>query len=71
MSCPYSTYQRALASKNLSIAEAINNPGTFNLALLGRLSAKAKKDPEFVEAFFKEAHQHLKNDFEIMVQFRL
>lgn len=71
MQCPYGTYQRALASKGLSIAEAINRPATFNVAMVSRLSAKAKKDPKLVEAFLKSARNHLKNDFELMVHFRL
>jgi hypothetical protein len=69
--CPYGTYQRALSSRSLSIAEAINKPATFNDAVVSRLSAKGKKDSEFVKSILEGAKQHLMNDFEIMSTFRL
>jgi hypothetical protein len=69
--CPYGTYQRALSSRGLSIAEAINRPATFNDAVVSRLSAKGKKDDEFVTSILEGAKQHLMNDFEIMSTFRL
>ena len=69
--CPYGTYQRALASRGLSIAEAINRPATFNEAVVSRLSAKGKKDEEFVKSILNGARQHLMNDFEIMTTFRM
>ena len=69
--CPYGTYQRALSSRGLSIAEAINRPATFNEAVMSRLSAKGKKDAEFVNSILEGAKQHLMNDFEIMSTFRL
>jgi hypothetical protein len=69
--CPYGTYQRALSSRGLSIAEAINKPATFNAAVVSRLSAKGKKDTELVKSILDGAKQHLMSDFEIMSTFRL
>lgn len=69
--CPYSTYQRALSSRGLSIAEAINKPATFNEAIVSRLSTKAKQDPSIVAAVLASAREHLQNDWDIMATFRL
>jgi hypothetical protein len=70
MSCPYGTYQRALASHGLSIPRAVVNQHAFKEAMLSRLSAKGKADPKFVDQFIKGAYKHLMNDYQIMIEFR-
>ena len=68
--CPYGTYQRALASANLTIPEAVSNPSKFEEAMLSRLSKKGKADEAFRKRFLAEARKHLKVEYEMMVAFR-
>jgi hypothetical protein len=71
MHCPYGTYQRALSSHGMSIAKGINDPAKFREAMISRLSPEARKRLDIVDAFVKSAREHLENDFDIMLSFRL
>jgi hypothetical protein len=71
MHCPYSTYQRALSAARMSIAKGINNPKLFQDAMLQRLSPKARENPSIILEFMASANEHLQNDFDIMLSFRL
>jgi hypothetical protein len=55
----------------MSIAKGINNPKLFQDAMLQRLSPKARENPSIILEFMASANEHLQNDFDIMLSFRL
>jgi len=69
--CPYGTYQRALSSTKLTIAEAVVSPEKFRDAMLTRLSKKGLDDKQFVERFLECANEHLQADYQNILAFRL